>query len=132
MPSPRADFSCRSCAKAAGEDGLHVHADLPVESQRCPIRGTKISRLYNAVNIGSATARAHDKILESSTIPAQLEAAKAAEAAKAETPVLKIGGAGALGAVRNHPGAVGASQGVSLPIIRSLGAPRPGAGSRDG
>jgi len=122
--APRADFSCRSCAKAAGEDGLHVHEDLPIDSKRCPISGAKIHRLFNAVNIGNPDARAHAKIIENSTIPAQMDAAAAAPPRQRNENVLNIGSANALASVQGFPGATqGSRQAVGL--LKSLTPPRP-------
>ncbi len=131
MPAPRADFAC--LAPKCQQDGAATIYELPITATRCPVCGSKrVKRLYNAVNVGSANARAHEKILEASTIPAQLDAAKAAAEAKRESPIMKMGGAGALGAVRAFPGAAAGSQGVAIPLIRSFSGPKPGAGSRDG
>ena len=133
---PRADFSCRACARSAGEDGLHVHVDLPVTSTRCPIRGTKIQRLFNAVNVGSAHARAHAKLIEHSSIPAQMDAQKPSSTISGHA--LERAGLtpqGALGTVQGSPGATLYSRGGidhrgepvlgSIGVIRSLNKPRP-------
>ena len=125
LMGPRADFSCRACAKAEGRDGFDVHADLPVDSKRCPIKGTKINRLFNAVNVGSADARAHAKIIDNSTLGAQHDAA---QERKENKDVLKIGAGSALGAVQSFPGAAQASRQGAIPIIKSLQKPRPISG----
>ena len=134
---PRADFSCRACAKAEGRDGFDIHPDLPIGSKRCPIRGTKVNRLYNAVNVGSADARAHAKILDSSTIPAQMDAARAANNAahntmptgentlRGETFAMAGGSAAAaLSVAQSTPGADLYRRGIDMsngkPIVRSV------------
>ena len=136
---PRADFSCRACARSAGEDGLHVHVDLPVGSTRCPIRGTKIQRLFNAVNVGNANARAHAKLIEHSSIPAQMDAKNAQKSnSTISGAALERAGLtpqGALGTVQGSPGATLYSRGGidhrgepvlgSIGVIRSLNKPRP-------
>jgi hypothetical protein len=120
---PRADFTCLAPACDSLE-GAAVY-ELPVTATRCPVCGSKrIRRLFNAVNVGSAGARAHAQMLESSSLPAQADAARAAHAEAEKTPVLKIGAGTALGAVRGDRDAVIQSHGT-MQIIRALGKPRP-------
>jgi hypothetical protein len=116
---PRANFTCLAKA-CATETGASVY-ELPVAATRCPVCGSKrIRRLFDAVNIGSAQHRAAEKIIQSSSLPAQAEAAKV----KPETPTVKVAGSPALGAVRAAPGAAaGSHQAVAL--LRSGGGLKP-------
>ena len=123
---PRADFSCRSCAKAAGEEGLHVHADLPVGSKRCPISGAKINRLFNAVNVATSSVRAADKFVE----PMLERAAQAPVKGTGTHGGTTLPFSGAQGAAvmgRDQTGAAGFSRGAIVPLIKTLKGPRPGA-----
>jgi len=123
MPPPHADFACLS-KKCQTAEGATVY-DLPVNATRCPVCGSKrVQRLFTAVNVGSATARAQDKLLDR-VMPAQLAAAAEATKPVPDTPVMKLAGASALGAVRGAPGAADASRGVTVPLIQALGKPRP-------
>lgn len=132
---PRADFMCPT--KACQQDGAASVYELPVGATRCPMCGSKrLRRLFNAVNVGSADARAHGKLIDQSSLGAQHDAARAQAAAPKETPVLKIAARGALGAVQAYPGSAVGSRGGTDPttgqpvigsvnIIRALGKPRP-------
>jgi len=141
MPAPRADFAC--LAPKCQQDGAATIYELPVTATRCPVCGSKrVRRLYNAVQIGSSTARAHDKILESSSIPAQMDAAKdkaVSNTIRGEALAAAGGSAqGALGVVQGFPGAALYSRGGtdqrgdrvlgSVDVIRSLTKPRPANG----
>ena len=123
MPPPHADHACLS-KKCRTDDGATVY-DLPVGAVRCPMCGSKrLQRLFTAVNVGSATARAQDKLLDR-VMSAQMAAAAEATKPPLDTPVMKLAGASALGAVRGAPGAADASRGVTVPLIQALGKPRP-------
>jgi hypothetical protein len=119
MPAPRANFACLA-AKCQTDDGATVY-ELPVAATRCPVCGSKrVRRLFDAVQIGSGQARAHAQLLDKSSIPAQMDAARAAQAAPKETPVMKIGAGGALGAVQAYPGAASSSRGGTVPLLQHI------------
>lgn len=128
---PRADFTCLS--KKCQQDGAASVYELPVTATRCPVCGSKrIRRLYNAVNVGKADARAHAQLVDGSSLPAQADAAKSQRGTGDLTlrgPQLAAAGgsaAGALSIVRRTGGA-GASQALSVGILKSLRPPTPGA-----
>jgi hypothetical protein len=119
MPPPRANFACLG-KKCETETGAAVY-ELPIAARRCPVCGsTRIRRLFDAVNIGSAQHRAAEKIIQSSSLPAQAEAAKV----RPETSTRPMASAPALGAVQSYPGAAAGSR-QAVALLKSGGGVRP-------
>lgn len=61
---PRADYCCLS-KKCQQDGGSTVYEDLPINTTRCPVCGSKrITRLYNHVNVGRGISTGVDRMVQ--------------------------------------------------------------------
>ena len=134
MPGPHADFACLS-PKCRTEDGASVY-DLPLGSSRCPVCGSRrLTRLYNAINVGRGMAQHIDTLVEPE-VTRQRELLEAPPSAPvpavpvAEQMQVKRSytgnGAGMLSMIPGD-GRM-ASQAINVPVLNKLGGPIPRTG----
>lgn len=135
MPGPHADFACLS-PKCRTEDGASVY-DLPLGSSRCPVCGSRrLTRLFNAVNVGRGMAQHVDTLVEPEVTWQREALADAAPTAPVPgVPVAEQiqiarsrtgSGMGMLGLVPSEGRA--ASQQINLPMLSRFGGPIPRTG----